>query len=152
MWTTSCGCSNTLTRLVMSGERVGILTSAEPASISMDGPPVASRFCTDPLGPLQTSIRRHPINRGAQMGNPLAPASTAGRPLRASIIVRLLARRSDLCVSCLRRLANSGAGLQKVARYGSPVRSTAQIVRAFLLATATVARLKPRRSRSWLTH
>ena len=94
----------------------------------------------------------HPINRGAQMGNPLAPAPTAGRPLRASIIVRLLARRSDLCVSFLRRLANSRAGLQKVARYGSPVRSTAQIIRAFLLATATVARLKPRRSRSWLTH
>ena len=47
---------------------------------------------------------------------------------------------------------NPLAGLQKVARYGSPVRSTAQIIRAFLLATATVARLKPRRSRSWLTH
>ncbi len=40
------------------------------------------------------------------------------------------------------------AGLQKAARYGSPVRSTAQMIRAFLLATATVARLKPRRSRS----
>ena len=49
-------------------------------------------------------------------------------------------------------LANSGAGLQKAARYASPVRSTAQMIRVFLLATATVARLKPRRSRSWLTH
>jgi hypothetical protein len=42
----------------------------------------------------------------------------------------------------------AGAGPQKTARYGSPVRSTAQMMRAFLLATATVARLKPRRSRS----
>jgi hypothetical protein len=36
--------------------------------------------------------------------------------------------------------------LQKVARHGSPVRSMAQMMRAFLLLTATVARLKPRRS------
>jgi len=41
-----------------------------------------------------------------------------------------------------------GAGLQKAARYGTPLHSTAQMIRAFLLATATVARLNPRRSRS----
>jgi len=35
---------------------------------------------TDLPGQLQTSIRRHPIDRGAQMGNPLAHASIAGRP------------------------------------------------------------------------
>lgn len=86
------------------------------------------------------------------MANPRVHASTAGRPLRASITIRLLARRSDLFVSFLRRLANCGAGLQKTARYGWPLRSTAQMIRAFLLATATVARLNPRRSRSWLTH
>ena len=41
-----------------------------------------------------------------------------------------------------------GAGPQKAMRYGSPVRSTAQMIRAFLLATATVARLNPRRSQA----
>jgi hypothetical protein len=35
---------------------------------------------TDLPGQLQTSIRRHPIDRGAQMGNPLAHAFIAGRP------------------------------------------------------------------------
>ena len=47
------------------------------------------------------------------MGNPLAHASTAGRPWKASIIVRLFARRSDLCSSFHRRLASSGEGLLK---------------------------------------
>jgi hypothetical protein len=35
---------------------------------SMDGSPVASRFRTDPPGPLQTSIRRHPIRSGRPNG------------------------------------------------------------------------------------
>lgn len=39
---------------------------------------------------------------------------------------------------------------QAAERYGSPLVSTAQITRAFLLATASVARLYPRRWRSWL--
>ena len=34
------------------------------------------------FGSLQTSIRRHPMVTGAQMGNPLAHASRAGRPRR----------------------------------------------------------------------
>ena len=50
-------------------------------STSMDGPPVASDVDLSGVGQLQTSIRHHPY-RGAQMGNPHAPASTVGRPLR----------------------------------------------------------------------
>jgi hypothetical protein len=43
------------------------------------------------------------------------------------------------------------SSLHAAARYWSPLRSTAQITRAFLLATATVARLCPRRCRSSFT-
>jgi hypothetical protein len=44
--------------------------------------PLQVDFRSDLLGQLQTSIRRHPVIGSAQMGNPLAPASIAGRPRR----------------------------------------------------------------------
>lgn len=43
-------------------------------------------------------------------------------------------------------------GPKVAARQVSADRINAQIIRVVLLATANVARLKPRRSRSWLTH
>ncbi len=46
-------------------------------------------------------------------GNPLARTSTAGRPWKALIIVRLFARRSDLYSSFRHRLATSGRVFRK---------------------------------------
>jgi hypothetical protein len=90
-------------------------------------------FRSDLLSWLQTCIRRHPINRGAQIGNPLAPAFTGlGRPIQKSSSLR--AGPTMHFIS--RRLASSGQALRIR-------RDTVRHV--LLLATVTVARLNPRR-------
>jgi hypothetical protein len=114
--------------------------------------------------PLQVDVEKDPLWFVAN----IYPASPDGigapkRGIRSRTPLQLvglegLDKSQALCapVRPMRLISPSSrklwAGLQKAARYGSPVRSTAQMMRAFLLATATVARLNPRGSRSWLTH
>src|SRR3984893_10815450 len=100
----------------------------------MDGSPIASRFGKDPLWSVANIYPASADGIGApkwgiRSRTPLQPVGLKG-----------LDKNQALCapVRPMRLISPSSrklwAGLQKAARYGSPVRSTAQIMRGALAA------------------
>ena len=65
--------------------------------------------------PVSGVSRNHSSSLCAPIGHPHEHASTAGRPLRATIKVRFRVRRSDLCCHCLDLLRNPSLPLTLLA-------------------------------------